>query len=45
MKIVSIDIETSPNIAYTFQLRKAYINPEQIIIPSKILCFAAKWLD
>mgnify|MGYP002631263526 CR=1 FL=1 len=41
-KDVVIDIETSPHLAYTFQLFDARIAPQQIVEPSRILCFAAK---
>ena len=44
LKILLLDIETSLNKVYTFQLFKAYIPPKQIIEPTRILCWAAKWL-
>lgn len=44
MKILLLDIETSPNLVWTFQLKRAYIGPEAIVNPSHMLCFAAKWL-
>ena len=39
-----MDIETSLHKVYTFQLIKAYIPPKQIIEPTRVLCWAAKWL-
>ncbi|MHC5059392.1 MAG: ribonuclease H-like domain-containing protein [Planctomycetota bacterium] len=39
-----LDIECSLNKVYTFPLIKAYIPPKQIIEPSRVLCWAAKWL-
>lgn len=45
MKILLLDIETSLNKAFTFNLFKAYIPPKQIIEPTRVLCYAAKWLD
>lgn len=45
MKILLLDIETSLHKVYTFVLFKAYIPPKQIIEPSRVLCWAAKWLD
>jgi len=45
MKILSIDIETSPNLAYSFELRNAFIGIDQIVEPSRMLCFAARWND
>ena len=44
MKILELDIETSLHKVYTFSLIKAYIPPKQIIEPTKVLCWAAKWL-
>ena len=43
MKILYIDIETSPNIVYTWTLHKANIGINQIIEPSRMICFSAKW--
>ena len=45
MKILELDIETSLHKVFTFSLIKAYIPPKQIIEPTKVLCWAAKWLD
>ena len=44
MRILLLDIETSLHKVYTFSLFKAYIPPKQIIEPTKVLCWAAKWL-
>lgn len=44
MRILLLDIETSLHKVYTFQLFKAYIPPKQIIEPTRVLCWAAKWL-
>lgn len=44
MKILTLDIETSPNVVYTFDLWKTTISSEKIIKPTTVLCFAAKWL-
>lgn len=38
-----IDLETSPNIVATFELRNAFIGINQIIEPSRVTCFTAKW--
>lgn len=43
-KILTIDIETSPHLAWTYQLWNTTIPPERVVEPSRILCFAAKWL-
>jgi DNA polymerase elongation subunit (family B) len=45
VKVLFIDIETSPNLAWTFELKRAYIGIEAIVEPSRMLCFAACWLD
>lgn len=42
IKKLYIDIETSPHMTYSFNTRKAWISHEQIIEPSRILCFAAQ---
>lgn len=44
MKILLLDIETSPNIVYTFDLFNAFISPDKIIKPTTTLCWSAKWL-
>ena len=44
MKILLLDIETSLHKVFTFSLIKAYIPPKQIIEPTRVLCWAAKWL-
>jgi len=43
-KVLTLDIETSPAQVFTFSLRPDYISPNQIIEPTRMLCFAAKWL-
>lgn len=43
-RVLLFDIETAPHTVYTFQCIKAWINPNQIIKASEIMCFAAKWL-
>lgn len=45
MKILTADIETSPFIAYEFDVRTRYIGPHKMIQPSRMICFAAKWYD
>lgn len=44
-KILFYDVETSPNIVYTYDLWNAYIGQEKIIEPSRLLCWSASWLD
>lgn len=43
-KILFLDIETSPNIVYTFGLRNVFVGIDQIIESTRMMCFAAKWL-
>lgn len=45
MNTLLLDIETSPNLAYTFQVWQANIRPDQLVIPGDILCFASEWLE
>lgn len=42
-KVLTIDIETSPHLAYSFQTWNTNIRPYHIVEPSRMLCFAAKW--
>jgi len=41
--VLVIDVETSPLLAYSWSLFPERINPEMMIEPSRILCFAASW--
>lgn len=42
-KLLVIDLETGPNIVYTWGLWNQNIAINQIIEPGRVLCFAAKW--
>src|SRR5690242_15707152 len=42
-KILTLDIETSPTVVYTFDMAPSWISPDKIIDPSHVMCFAAKW--
>lgn len=44
MKILLIDIETAPNIAYVWGLYNQNISLSQMIEASFVMCWAAKWL-
>ena len=44
-RILTLDIETSPHKSWHFDTFRVNINPIQIIEPSRIVCFAAKWAD
>lgn len=45
MKILSIDIETTPMITYSWGLWNQNIGINQIQVPSRMFCFAARWID
>lgn len=42
-RILFVDIETSPNVVYTWGLWNQNIGLNQIIETTRMLCFAAKW--
>ena len=42
-RILALDVETAPALAYTFQLRDTTIGVEQIVEPGRIICWAAQW--
>lgn len=44
MRILLLDIETSPNLAYVWGLFKQNVSLSQIAESGQILCWAAKWL-
>jgi len=43
MKILTLDIETSPNLAHVWQLYQTNVGINQIIESSYVMCWAAKW--
>jgi DNA polymerase elongation subunit (family B) len=43
-KILLLDIETSPNLAYVWGIWEQNISLSQMVTSSKTLCWAAKWL-
>lgn len=43
-RILCLDIETSPAQAFVWGLRDQNIGVNQIIEPSRVLCFAAQWV-
>lgn len=46
MKVLIYDIETSPNIVYSWAVgRKISLTPDNIIQERQIICIAWKWLD
>lgn len=44
-KILTLDIETSPNLSWHFDSYKVDIRPIQNVEPSRIICWSAKWAD
>jgi DNA polymerase elongation subunit (family B) len=44
-KILTLDIETFPIMAWTFSTKNAFIGPSNIIQPAKMVSWAAKWHD
>lgn len=44
-RVLTLDIETSPNVVYAWGLFDQNIGVSQVIEPSRVLCVAAKWLD
>lgn len=44
MKILAIDIETKPTLAFVWRAWKENIMPEQVVEPGGVICFAARFL-
>lgn len=44
-KILILDIETSPNVAYVWRFFKENVGAKQVLENGQILSYAAKWLD
>lgn len=44
-KILFLDIETAPAVAYVWGLHDQNININQVVRPGYILCWSAQWLD
>jgi transposase-like protein len=42
-RLLVIDIETAPNIAYVWGLFQQNVGINQIVEPGRVICFAAKW--
>lgn len=45
VKILLLDIETQPAIAYIWSLFDTFVPTDRIVEPGRTLCWAAKWLD
>ena len=44
-KILLLDIETAPAVAYVWGLHDQNININQVVKPGYVLCWSARWLD
>lgn len=42
-RILTLDIENSPHLAYTYDTWNATITPDKIVEPARLLCWAGKW--
>jgi len=42
-RILTLDVELSPNISHTWGLFQQNIGLNQIVEPARVICFAAKW--
>lgn len=45
MRRLTLDIETRPNLAYTWGLWDQNVGLNQLVSPVDMICFAAKWHD
>jgi DNA polymerase elongation subunit (family B) len=45
MKILMLDIETAPNLAYVWGTWKQNISMDKIVAKGHVLCWAAKWYE
>jgi predicted RNA-binding Zn-ribbon protein involved in translation (DUF1610 family) len=43
LKLLHLDIETTPALCWTWALHKQDIGVDQIVRPTSLLCFSAKW--
>jgi hypothetical protein len=42
-RILSLDVENSPHLVYSYDLWGANISPDKIVEPARLLCWAGKW--
>jgi hypothetical protein len=45
LKLLTIDIETSPNLAHVWGLWQQNVGLNQLLESGEVICFAAKWYD
>lgn len=43
MRLLTVDVETSPNLAYVWGLYQQNLAPVQVVEPTEMLCWSAKW--
>lgn len=43
MRVLELDIETAPNVAYVWRLFNDYISTDQLVADGYTLCVSAKW--
>jgi hypothetical protein len=44
MKVLTLDLETSPNLAHVWSLWNTNVSLSQLQVPGEVIAFAAKWL-
>jgi hypothetical protein len=44
VRILALDVETRPALAYVWRAYDENISPEQVVDPGGVMCFAAKWI-
>lgn len=44
MRVLALDIETTPNLAYVWGLWDQSVGLSQLVDPTEMLCFVAKWV-
>lgn len=44
-RVLVLDLETQRAIVETFSLFRPFIGIDRVVVPTRILCFAAKWRD
>jgi DNA polymerase elongation subunit (family B) len=44
LRILAIDIETRPNLAYVWKLWDESVGQDQLVEAHEVMCFAAKWV-
>lgn len=45
VKLLFLDVETAPNVAYVWRTFKEFVGAKQLIEPTYLMSFSAKWLD